>query len=263
MTDASPANPPAAPKRENILLSLVCNIAAPSLALSYLCEERFLGPDWGFAFALSFPLVYGVWDFARRRKANFISILGFVSVLATGSLGLMQLDGFWFAVKEAAVPSLIGLMVLLSMGGKRPLVRELLINDQVIDLPKVEAALDARGTRPQFERQLARSSYLIAASMLISAVLNFCLARLILKSPPHTPAFDAELGRMNWLSWPVIMLPTMAMMMFALWKLLNGLQALTGLEIDDMFHAKPEGKSENREGKSGNREIGKSGNEGT
>jgi hypothetical protein len=36
-------------------------------------------------------------------------MLGFVSVLLTGGIGLLQLDPKWIAVKEAAVPAVIGL----------------------------------------------------------------------------------------------------------------------------------------------------------
>ena len=78
----------------------------------------------------------------------------------------------------------------------------------------------------------------LAASFLLSAVLNFGLARYLLKSPSGTPEFNAELGKMNLLSWPVIVLPSMAMTMYALWKLLRGIEALTGLDFESIFHAK-------------------------
>jgi hypothetical protein len=39
---------------------------------------------------------------------------------------------------------------------------------------------------------------------------------------------------------PVAMIPSMAMLMFALWKLLGGIKKLTGLEFDDIFKTPPE-----------------------
>ncbi|MDR2676254.1 MAG: MFS transporter [Opitutaceae bacterium] len=226
---------PAAPGRENLLLNIICNIAAPSLILIKFSSERWLGPAWGLGIALAFPTGYGLWDFARRRQANFISIIGFASVLLTGGLGLMKLDGFWFAVKEAAVPSVIGLSVLLSARTKRPLVKTIIYNDQVLDTPRVDAALAARGRRRDFETLLARSSRALAGTFLVSAILNFALARHLLKSPPGTEAFNAELGRMNVWSWPVIVVPSMVMLMFVLWKLIGGIQRLTGLEQEQIF----------------------------
>jgi hypothetical protein len=222
-------------KKENLLLNLVFNILIPTFVLSKLSTEARLGPAGGLVVALIFPLGYGVWDFLKRRKANFISIIGFVSVLLTGGLGLLQVGGLGFAIKEAAVPTVIGLAVLISLKSKTPLVRTLLYNDQVIDVVRVEQALHARGSRPAFDRLLVSASCFLALSFLVSAALNFGLARYLLKSPPATAEFNAELARMHLLSWPVIVIPSMLMMVFSLWQLLGGIKRLTGLELDDIF----------------------------
>lgn len=230
-------------KQENLLLNLLFNIALPALVLSKLSAPTRLGPVIALIVALAFPIGYGIWDFLRRRQANFISIVGFISVLLTGGLGLLHIGGMGFAIKEAAIPTVIGVAVLLSLKSKRPLVRTLLYNDQVIDVARVDAALAARGTQRGFERLLVTSSYLLTISFLVSAALNFGLARHLLKSPAGTPEFNAELGQMHWLSWPVIVLPSMAMTMFALWRLLTELKKLTGLTLDEIFHAHAHAKT--------------------
>ena len=228
------------PKGENLLVNLLCNVGAPVLILSKLSSADLLGPVVGLVLALAFPLGYGLWDFARRRKANFISIIGFASTLLTGGFGLMKLDGIWFATKEAAVPLVIAVAVLASTRSRSPLVRTLLYNDQVINVARVRAALEERQNMDAFDRLLAQASYLLVASFLLSAVLNFMLARLLLRSPAGTPEFNAELGKMNLLSWPVIVVPSMVVTFIALWKLLHGIRALTGLDFDSIFHAQPE-----------------------
>jgi hypothetical protein len=76
-------------------------------------------------------------------------------------------------------------------------------------------------------------------SFLLSAVLNFGLARYLLKSASGTPEFNAELAKMHLLSWPVIVVPSLAMTLFALWRLLTGLKNLTGLSMDEIFRAPP------------------------
>lgn len=230
----------APPKKENLLLNLVFNILIPSLVLSKLSKESLLGPVVGLVVALSFPLGYGVWDFLERRKANFIAIIGFTSVLLTGGLGLMQVGGLGFAIKEAAVPTVIGVAVLLSLKSKSPLVRTMLYNDQVIDVPRIDAVLAEKGNRADFDRLLVRASCLLAFSFLVSAALNFGLARYLLKSPPGTVEFNAELGKMNLLSWPVIVIPSMAMMMLALWQLLHGIKRITGMGFEEIFKAPQE-----------------------
>lgn len=228
-----------APKKENLILNLVCNIAVPTLVLTKLSEEKYLGPQWGIVVALIFPLSYGVYDLVTRKKANLFSIIGVVSVLLTGVLNQLKADVFWFAVKEAAMPTLLGLALLISMKTKRPLVRELLWNDAVIDTVKVEAALAERGQTAEFDRRMARANYGMAASFLLSAILNYGLARYLLKDPPGTTAFNEQLGRMNLLSWPVIVLPTTVVTIWVFWKLMSALTQLSGLTLDEALHAPP------------------------
>lgn len=228
-----------APKRENLLINLLSNVALPTLVLTKFSGANSLGPNLGLIVALAFPLAYGAQDFIRRRRVNFISAIGFCSVLISGGLGLMHLDGFWFAVKEAAVPTIIGGAVLLSMRAKLPLVQEILFNPQIMDVPRIESRLDERGARDTFALLMRAASKLLALSFFVSAVLNFGLARYLLKSPAGTEAFNAELGQMHLWSWPVIVLPSMAMMMFALWRFIKGLQIATGLTLDELLQQPP------------------------
>ena len=144
----------ARPKPENLLLNLVCNVAVPTAILSWLSDDRWLGPRWSLLVALAFPVGYGLHDFVTRRRWNFISIIGFASVLISGGFALMKVGGLWFAVKDAAIPTVIGLAVLASTRAKTPLVNELLYNPQVIDVDKVDAALAARGTQAAFAGRL-------------------------------------------------------------------------------------------------------------
>jgi hypothetical protein len=232
-----------APPRENLLLNLACNVAAPTLILSKFSKPEYLGPKTGLLVALAFPLAYGIFDLIRRRNFNFIAALGFVSTLATGGLGLLKLQPFWFAVKEAVVPTLIGLTILVSHWCKRPVVRSMMFNDQVLDVQRIDAALEKKAQRPAFDKLLGRASWMLAGSFALSAVLNFGLARFLIRSQPDTPEFNAELGQMTLWSWPVIALPSMAVMMYALWNLLKGAERLTGLSMDDMMHAPPEKKA--------------------
>jgi hypothetical protein len=230
------------PKPENLWLNLACNLALPTAIWSWGSGDKGLGPKWGLIVAVAFPLGYGLYDFATRRRFNFISIVGFASVLITGGFTLMKLNGFWFAVKDAALPTLIGVAVLASMRAKEPLVHEMLFNPQVIDVEKVSAALDERGAQGGFQRLLLAASQLLALAMFISALLNFFLARYLLKSPAGSVAFNAELAKMHWASWIVMLLTSMPMMLYALWRLLKGVEQLTGLSFDDIMHQPPEKK---------------------
>ena len=236
-----PVNP-TRPKPENVLLNLVCNLIVPTFVLIWLSKDRFLGPLWGLIVALAFPLGYGSYDLATRKKTNFLSVLGFVSVLLSGGLALAKVGGIWFAVKDAALPTLIGLTVLASLRSKTPLIRELFYNEQVIDLERVNSALDASGKHGEFERLLRRASVGLALTFIASAPVGFVLARAILTSPPGTPEFNAELGKMHWLMPLVIAVPSVVAMMVVLWRLITGLAALTGLTTDEILKTATEKK---------------------
>ena len=225
------------PKPENLFLNLICNVALPTLVLTKFSAANRLGPVWGLIVALAFPISYGLYDFAVRKKANTLSILGFVSVLLSGSMGLLKADGFWFAVKDAVLPTCIGLFILLSMRTKSPLLREMIFNEQIVDLPRVEAALAERRGGGAFEALMRRASVWLAVTFIASAPVGFALARSILKSPPGTPEFNAELGKMHWIMPLVIAVPTMIALMIIFWKLLSGLAALTGLTTDEILKA--------------------------
>jgi hypothetical protein len=228
------------PKRENPLVNIVCNIVIPSVVLIKFSGDKWLGPLWGLIVALIFPVGYGLYDLVTRKKKNFLSILGVISVLLSGGLALAKLGGMWFAVKETLLPTIIGCAVLLSLRTKTPLVRELIYNDSIIDVPRVDAALAARGATADFDRLLRRASIGLALTFIASAPVNFVLALWVLKSPPGTPEFNAELGKMHWMGLIVIALPSMAAMMIVFWKLMNGLAALSGLTQDEIFReAKP------------------------
>ena len=49
---------------------------------------------------------------------------------------------------------------------------------------------------------LVRASYMVAASFLVSTVLNFGLAKYLIHSPSGTPEFAEEMARMTALSYP-------------------------------------------------------------
>jgi len=227
-------NPSAKP---NPLFEIVVTIVVPAVILMQLSGAARLGPLPALMLALSFPLGWGLWDGWRRRKLNWLAVLGVVSTLLTGGIGLLKLDAQWLAVKEAAIPGLIGLVVLGSNWTAWPLIRVLVFNPTLFDVDRVHAALEARRTAVQFELRLRTGTLLLAGTFFFSAVMNYVLARWIVTSPAGTEAFNEELGRLTLLSYPVIAVPSMVMMMALLFWLARGAKALTGLALGDMLRS--------------------------
>lgn len=233
---------PARSPRENPWVNLGFNVLLPALVL--MQGKNWLRGHWSgsedgltllvFLAALSLPLSYGLYDLSRRRRWNFWSALGLVGVVMTGGIGLLKLPPEWVAVKEATVPGLLGLAVLVSHWTRRPLVRMLLLREEFFDMESIEARVQERNAQSALERLVRQANGLFALSFAVSAVLNYVLAKWIVVSPAGTDAFNEELGRMTLLSYPVIVLPTLAITVAALWLLFSGLGRLTGLELEEM-----------------------------
>lgn len=221
-------------KKPSILANLGFNILIPTIILSKLSGENYLGPVYGVVVALAFPIIYGARDYFRAHKPNFFSILGVISVILTGSMSLLKLPPHYIAIKDAAVPGLLGLATLLSVYTRYPLVRTFLYNDQILQIEKVSAALRERNATTEFERHLEVASYLVAGSFFLSSILNYILAKMILVSPPGSTELAQELGKMTALSFPVIALPCMLVLAGTMYYLLNNIQKLTQLTLDEI-----------------------------
>jgi hypothetical protein len=228
---------PASAAKGNPLLEIVVTIIVPAVVLMQLSSPERLGTAGALVLALAFPIGWGLRDAVTQRKLSWLALLGVVSTLLTGGIGLLKLDPQWLAVKEAAVPSLIGLAVLGSNWTRWPLIRVLVFNPTLFDVARVEQALRERGNLVRFELRLRRATYGLAGTFAFSAVANYALARWVVSSPAGTEAFNQELGRLTLWSYPVIALPSMAMMMALMWWLARGAKQLTGLDLTDMLHA--------------------------
>lgn len=225
--------PVAAAKPATPLLEITVTLLIPALILMKLSGAEDLGAVNALLLALAFPFAWGLHALMRERKVNLLAALGVVSVLLTGGIGLLELDAKWLAVKEAAVPGLIGLIVLASVRTRSPLVKTLLYNRSVLDVDRVHAALDSRGTVQAFEDRLRKSTLMLAGTFFFSSAMNYFLAAWVVVSPPGSAAFNEELGRLTLISYPVIALPSMLMMMLILYYLTRTIRTLAGIDITD------------------------------
>ena len=223
---------------ENVFLSLLLNIILPAIILSKFSSNQYLGPVNGFVLAVSFPFCFGLYEFFVFHKKSFISILGFISVLLTGGIGLLKFPPEWIAIKEASIPFIIGLAILISLRTPYPIVHKMIYNDQLLDLKKIDEILESKGSKPQMNTILIKSSFLLSLSFFISSLLNYVLAKVLVKSMPGTVAFNEELGKMTALSYPVIALPSMLILMGILYYLFSRIQKLTGLPFENLLNEK-------------------------
>jgi len=185
--------------------------------------------------ALAFPVGFGLYELKLSKKVNFLSVLGVISVLLTGGIGLLKLDPAYIAIKEATVPGLIAAAVFFSQFTKYPLVKKILLNDELLDLAKLQQTLQQNQAEAIFEHKLRVGTYLVTASFILSSVLNYGLAKYLLVSAPGTAAFNEELAEMTALSYPVIALPCMVVMMIAIFYLFHQIGKVTGEPLESFL----------------------------
>ncbi len=230
-------------KQESPLASILINVIIPVAILSFLSKDNYLGPVWALVVGLAFPVGYGLRTLAKERKADFMSIIGIVSVMLTGVFGILKLPAEYVAVKEAAIPLIIGLVIVVSLKTPFPLIKKILMTESLFDVERLKSALKAAGNEAVFEKRLVGLTWGFASSMFLSAGLSYTLAKIVLKSEPGTEAYTAELGKMTGLSHVVVLVPCMVVMIWVLNKLFNTLVELTGLKLDDLLAAHHRGKA--------------------
>jgi intracellular septation protein A len=224
------------------LLQRFLSIIIPSIILMKLSGDDALGATTALIVALAFPLSWGLYELVKYKKFNFIALLGLISVLLTGGIGLLQLNPQWLALKEAAIPGLIGIAVLLSTRTRYPLVRTLLYSSAVVDVSKIKQKLESLANTAAFEGRLLNATYLLGSTFFFSAVMNYILARWIVTSPAGSTAFNEELGRLTLLSYPVIAIPSMLMMLaifYYLWRTIHGMTGFTARSGNDCDQLAP------------------------
>ena len=217
------------------MIDLLVSIIAPSVVLMKLSGDDALGASGALITALAFPLGWGLFELFKYKKFNWISLLGLISVILTGGIGLLQLDPKWLAIKEAAIPGLLGLAVLVSTFTRYPLIRAMLFNPAIMDVEKIKQKLEELGYSEAFDNRLLKITYLFSGTFFFSSLMNFILATWIVTSPAGSVAFNEELARLTLLSYPVIVIPSMLMLMgvfYYLWRTIHG---MTGLSLESML----------------------------
>lgn len=219
-----------------LITEMAISIILPTLILKKLSGDDELGATMALVLALSLPLGYGIYQFVKDKKVGFVPALGFISILLTGSIGLLELDAKYIAIKEALIPLVIGIATIISIKTPYPLVRTFIYNDMVLQVHKVDEALEGQHSRDAFDSTLVKATYMLASSFFLSATLNYALAKFIVTAQAGTAEFNDQLGTMNLLSYPVIVLPCMVIMIGTMIYLFKQIEKLTGLKFEQILN---------------------------
>lgn len=221
----------------NPLIEIVLTIILPSLAMDQFSKPESLGPLGALMVGLMFPVGFGLWCWWTKAGWNVFSILGFITVLLSGGLGLLQLDAFWFAIKESAMPVILGLAFPITHRLGKPLINAIIMQPQLINLKSLHAALDTKEKKSAFDRVLFRASWGMGLGMIGSSVGNFFLALYLLNGKaPGSEAFVKGISKLNWAGALIIGVPLMVVIVFVFIWLIRHIQRITGLERNDLLN---------------------------
>lgn len=243
---------------EHPLANILVNVLIPVMVLSFLSKDPELqaeprpwhiGPLWAMIVALALPIGYGIWYFAKQRRANFFSALGLVSVLMTGGLTLHLWNadgsvkpnaGLLFGIKEALIPLILGIAVWASHRRSTPLIRVFLYNDSIFDIKRIEARVNELDRAGEYDRVLLNATHLFATSFFLSSLMNLILAQWFFRNFDPTSAtaleeFNSIVGRIMGWGFAVIGVPILVFLFLTLKQLLNGLKRLTGFTDQELL----------------------------
>jgi len=221
-------------KDEKPLHNLLINIVIPAIILMKGAKLTGLSPAIILVIALILPLIYGLYSILIKKKNNIISIIGFFSILITGIIGVMQLPAEYIAYKEASIPFIVGIVIFISGFTKFPIASKLLYNKEIFNIERIEQTI-TKQQQEKLEKTVRRASFFLFLSFMLSAILNFILAKVFIKSASGTPEFNEELGQMTLYSYPVIVIPSLLIMILIFWNLYSTIKKLSGLSNEEML----------------------------
>lgn len=219
-------------KSTTSLISLILCVIMPSFILIYFKSSTIISPVNLLLMALCFPLSNALYELFNEKKVSLISVLGFASIFFTGLVGVLALDPQWIAVKEAFIPFAIFLFLFISAVRKKPAIGFLI--NQILDQEKIDKLENNYEIKSKLKKIYTTTTFIVSFSFILSSVLNYILAKLIVKSIPGTAEFNHELGVLTAMSYPVIVIPSMIVLALGFLYLFTKLKKLTGLNFSDL-----------------------------
>lgn len=217
-------------RRDLTLLDLAANLGWPWLVLTFGSDEAYFGPRWGPAVAMVAPLGFALWKRFSLGRTSPLSLLVIASISLNAAVGFLPMEAGWFAWKEALLPMAFGLVFAVSATRGPGLLAGLL--DEMLDGPKVTAALAENDATAAYERRLRRGTVRFGIVTALSGIASGLFAAYMITSPTGSTEFAVQLGSYTAWSYGVVTLPTLAGSMWVLRDVLLALEEGTGKPIE-------------------------------
>ncbi|MBP3716328.1 MAG: hypothetical protein J6I79_02370 [Paludibacteraceae bacterium] len=218
----------------NIVLPVTCLFTLPKLLQKYVEIAEKDASKIGLVIALAFPIVFFIYHFAKERKASFLAIIGFLGILITGIIGILELPREYVAYERAAIPLLFALAVIVTNFTKSPLIKKLFYNPKMFNTEKIDALISENHTEKGFKSALRNTSYMIAGSFVFSSICNYLITNRYMSDLSLT--YNEALAKVKLMSLAVTIVPLLIIMMAAIFYFQNQLKKHTKVEnIEELY----------------------------
>lgn len=186
-----------------LLAELLVNLLLPWLL--YTC----LLPDWGERGALLWsalpPVAWSIVEWSRHRRLDAMSVLVLGGIVLSLLAMLGDGDSRWLLVRESLVSGAIGLLFVLSLPARQPLVTRLALAAAARRSAEEHAHLQQQLQRPPVQRAMRQLTLLWGGGLLgecglrIWLAFHWPVARVIAVAPWLGYGIMALLAGLTWL----------------------------------------------------------------
>lgn len=227
---------------ESPIFSILASVVIPIVILNKLSGQD---PLTVLIIALAFPVGYGAYSYIKNGSMSFVALLGLLNTLFTGGFAVLKLEGFWFAVKEAAFPCLIGVFVFFSSFTKSPFLKFMLLDSGGLNTSVIYETIINKNVLDRFKKMVRDYTMVFSISFFVNGLIQFFLALHIFKpisnqlsETEQSQILNQQIADMTWQSMAVITVPTMLALAALFYFFLRGLTKMTGLQFEQMVNEK-------------------------
>ncbi|MBR6043444.1 MAG: hypothetical protein K6G31_10915 [Paludibacteraceae bacterium] len=218
----------------NIVLPVTCLFTLPKLLLKMLEISEKDASKIGLVIALAFPIVYFIYLFIKERKTSFLAIVGFLGILVTGIIGIMELPREYVAYERAAIPLLFAIAVIITNYTKTPLIKKIFYNPKMFNTEKIDALISEHHTEEDFKGTLKNTSFMIAGSFVLSSICNYLITNHYMSDLSLT--YNEALAKVKLMSIAITIIPLLIIMIGAVFYFQNQLKKHTKVEnIEELY----------------------------
>jgi len=109
------------------------------------------------------------------------------------------------------------------------------LNELMFNKDKIINSIDDN-LKSEFDRVLKVTGYYFISGFVVSSIIQFLLASIIVVSNPGDTSFNEEVSTMTWVSYIAVLLPTMIILGKGFMGLITGIEKLTGMKKEEFLN---------------------------